>query len=98
MVVDPPMRGIPQPRYLKPIVRLNGILQDAPFDWKLPLCYLDLPAILNGIGNDTAVAPATTAAALPAVRVGGVAYVLGAPAAWQSVVIDGTTYRTPLYT
>lgn len=49
-MVDPPTRGIPDPRYFTPLVRVNGIMQDAGFDWKLNPCYLDLAAIAASLG------------------------------------------------
>jgi hypothetical protein len=50
-LIDPPQHGVPNPRYFKPLVRINGITQDAPFNWKLDTCYLDLQAIADAIGT-----------------------------------------------
>jgi hypothetical protein len=48
-LVDPPMRGVPNPRYFKPLVRINAQTQDAPFNWMLDPCYLDMQAIASAI-------------------------------------------------
>jgi hypothetical protein len=48
-LVDPPMRGVPNPRYFKPLVRINAQTQDAPFNWMLDPCYLDMQAIADAI-------------------------------------------------
>lgn len=49
-LVDPPMRGVPNPRYFTPLVRVDGITQDAGFNWKLNNCYLDMAAIAAQVG------------------------------------------------
>jgi hypothetical protein len=51
VMVDPPMRGVPNPRYFKPLVRINAQTQDAPFNWMLDPCYLDMQAIADAIGD-----------------------------------------------
>jgi hypothetical protein len=50
-LVDPPMRGVPNQRYFKPLVRINAQTQDAPFNWMLDPCYLDMQAIADAIGG-----------------------------------------------
>jgi hypothetical protein len=51
VLVDPPMRGVPNPRYFKPLVRINAQTQDAPFNWKLDNCYLDMDAIARAVNS-----------------------------------------------
>ena len=51
VMVDPPTRGVPNPRYFKPLVRINAQTQDAPFNWKLNNCYLDMVGIAAAIAT-----------------------------------------------
>jgi hypothetical protein len=38
--------GVPQPRFIKPLVRINGMVEDAPHGYKIDPCYLP-PTILQ---------------------------------------------------
>jgi hypothetical protein len=46
---DPKPRGVPNPRYFKPLVRINAQAQDAPWNWKLDPCYIDQAPIVQAV-------------------------------------------------
>lgn len=48
-------------------------------------------------GDNNATAPATTVGVLPTTVYGSLVSLLGAPTAWTAVVVNGVTYKMPLY-
>ena len=47
VIGTPPTYGGPNPRYIKPLVRINGMVQDAPFGYTLNPCILPMDAIAD---------------------------------------------------
>ena len=41
----PPTYGSPNPRYIRPVVRINGMVQDAPVGYVVNPCFLPMEAI-----------------------------------------------------
>lgn len=39
-MIDPPQRGVPAPRYFKPLMRVNGVVQDAGINYVIQPCFL----------------------------------------------------------
>lgn len=110
--------GVPQPRYIQPLVRINGVVEEAPHGWTFDPCML--PAGLtpvNLIGNtltvngvqvvippvtppsvlSNGVPPLALSPSVPSDVVGTDTYLLATPDAWQTIVVGGTSYLSPLY-
>lgn len=51
--------GVPTTRTIVPLVRVNGQIQDAPPNWKIPLCQVETPALYQS-GSLVASASALT--------------------------------------
>ena len=47
VIGTPPTYGGPNPSYIKPLVRINGMVQDAPFGYTLNPCILPMDAIAD---------------------------------------------------
>lgn len=45
VIGTPPTYGSPNPRYIKPLVRINGMTNDVPFGYTLNPCILPMDAI-----------------------------------------------------
>lgn len=51
--------GVPNPRYIRPIVRINGLVQDMPFGYKFNPCWLPMDAIAEATNQELSWNPAT---------------------------------------
>lgn len=91
-VVQPVRYGAPSIRVFKPLVRINGLMQDAPEGYKIATCYL--PDVIETAAGD---APETVPYVAPTNVFGATPTTLGTPDAWGSVTIAGVPYVYPLY-
>lgn len=51
--------GIPDPRYIRPLVRINGMIQDMPFGYKFNPCWLPMDAIAEATNQTLSYNPVT---------------------------------------
>lgn len=56
---NPQKFGTPSTRVFKPLIRINGLVQDAPQGWLLTPCYLDMAAIAESHEVAAAIAAGT---------------------------------------
>ena len=103
---SPTAYGTLSVRYIKPVVRINGMVQDAPQGMKLNPCYLPMDEIASTIGTGTAQTFQTTSApatvtdnTIPTAVIGADTVLLGEPATWIEVTAaDGMVYKIPAFT
>lgn len=94
-VTQPRRYGVPEDRVFKPLVRINGVIQDAPQGYKIDACYL--PNALVTPVTSSSVSPTTGTGAATSTGFGTPGTYLGTPAAWGTVAVGGTNYLIPLY-
>ena len=48
----PPTYGSPNPRYIRPVVRINGMVQDAPVGYVINPCFLPMEEIAEATNQE----------------------------------------------
>lgn len=97
-----PTYGTPDPRYIRPLARINSMVADMPQGYLINPCLLPMEAITEAVSAELLAAGTEPApmvdAEIPTSVIGEDTYLLGKPAQWIALEVEGVVYNIAGYT